>query len=123
MMLTVLEAIHQRRSIRSFRSDPVPEEVICQLLEAARLAPSACNRQPWRFLVVADAAEKASLRHMCQGQAFIEQAPVVFVCCADVTSYSQAARRKRYQEFIQHGVTETLSGLPAEPAFWDSFLA
>ena len=51
-MLTVSEAIRERRSIRSFRSDPVPDEVIHQMLEAARLAPSGSNRQPWRFIVL-----------------------------------------------------------------------
>ena len=53
-MLTVGEAIRQRRSIRSFRPDPIPEEHISEMLEAARLAPSGGNSQPWRFLVVTD---------------------------------------------------------------------
>jgi len=122
-MLTVSEAIRQRRSIRSFRSDPVPEEVIHQMLEAARLAPSGSNRQPWRFIIVTDAAEKAGLRQICLDQAFIEQAPLVFVCCADLTAYSQAMRKKRYQEFIDHGVMETLSGRFADPGYRASLLA
>jgi len=53
-MLTVWEAIKMRRSIRKFAPDDVPEEMIEQMLEAARLAPSANNRQPWCFLVVKD---------------------------------------------------------------------
>ena len=122
-MLTVSEAIRERRSIRSFRSDPVPDEVIHQMLEAARLAPSGSNRQPWRFIVVTDATEKARLRKICLDQAFIEEAPVVFVCCADVTAYSQALRKKRSQEFIDYGVTETLSGRFADPAFQALLLA
>ena len=87
-MLTVQEAIQQRRSIRKFRDEPVPTEMINELLEAARLAPSASNRQPWRFIVVTDPKERARLRQICWDQAFIEQAPVVFVCCADLTSYA-----------------------------------
>lgn len=122
-MLTVSEAIRERRSIRSFRSDPVPDEVIHQMLEAARLAPSGSNRQPWRFIVVTDATDKARLRKICLDQAFIEEAPVVFVCCADVTAYSQALRKKRSQEFIDYGVTETLSGRFADPAFQALLLA
>ena len=122
-MLTVSEAIHERRSIRSFRSEPVPDEVIHQMLEAARLAPSGSNRQPWRFIVVTDATEKARLRKICLDQAFIEGAPVVFVCCADVTAYSQALRKKRSQEFIDYGVTETLSGRFADPVYRALLLA
>jgi nitroreductase len=116
-MLTVQEAIRQRRSIRSFTDKPVPDDIIRELLEAARLAPSASNRQPWRFIVVTDPKERARLRQICWDQAFIEQAPVVFVCCADLTAYAQPSRLKRSQEFIDYGVNETLSGRFADPEF------
>jgi len=52
----VMEVIARRVSCRAYRADPVPEETIRRVLEAARLAPSACNRQPWRFAVAQDAA-------------------------------------------------------------------
>ena len=121
-MLTVKEAVRQRRSIRRFRDEPVPDEIIREMLEAARLAPSASNRQPWRFIVVTDPKERAKLRQICWDQAFIEQAPVVFVCCADLTAYAQPSRLKRSQEFIDYGVTETLSGRFADPEFRASLL-
>lgn len=121
-MLTVKEAIQQRRSIRKFRDEPVPTEIVNELLEAARLAPSASNRQPWRFIVVTDQKERAKLRQICWDQAFIEQAPVVFVCCADLNAYAQPSRLKRSQEFIDYGVTDTLSGRFADPEFRASLL-
>jgi len=121
-MLTVSEAINQRRSIRSFRSDPVSDDAILAILEAARLAPSGSNRQPWRFIVVTDKDEKARLRKICFDQAFIEEAPVVFVCCVDLTAYAKAARKERSQEFLDYGVTETLSGYFADPAIRELFL-
>ncbi len=121
-MLTVSEAINQRRSIRSFRSDPLPDAAILEILEAARLAPSGSNRQPWRFIVVTDGDEKTRLRKICFDQAFIEEAPVVFVCCVDLTAYAKASREKRSQEFIDFGVTETLSGYFADPAIRELFL-
>ncbi len=52
--MTVMDAISRRTSCRAYRPDPVPEEDIHALLEAARLAPSACNMQPWRFAVMRD---------------------------------------------------------------------
>jgi nitroreductase len=116
-MLSVAEAIKRRRSIRSFKPDPVPEEYIMEMLEAARLAPSGSNRQPWRFIVVTDKGEKAKLRKICLDQAFIEQAPVVFVCCTDLQAYSMAQRRLRRQESIDSGAAQTLSGLFADPAY------
>ena len=56
----ILGLIHSRRSIRRYRADPIPRETIDRLLEAAIWAPSAHNRQPWRFAVVAapDAKER-----------------------------------------------------------------
>src|SRR4030042_1545240 len=121
-MLTVGEAIRQRRSIRKFLDKPVPREMIDEILEAARLAPSGSNRQPWRFLVVTAPEERAKLRRICWDQAFIEQAPVVFVCCADLLAYSQPSRLRRAQEFIDGGVPETLSGRFADPEFRSALL-
>lgn len=56
-----LELVRQRTSCRSYRPEPVPREALEQMLEAARLAPSACNRQPWRFAVVTDRAVRTML--------------------------------------------------------------
>ena len=54
--MDVYEAIRERRSVRSYKPDPIPEEVLNRLLEAMRLAPSGGNRQPWQFIVVRDAS-------------------------------------------------------------------
>ncbi|MBI4301011.1 MAG: nitroreductase family protein [Chloroflexi bacterium] len=109
-MLSVKEAIQQRRSIRRFRPDPFPEEHLFEILEAARLAPSGGNAQPWRFIVVTDPEEKKKICKMALEQKFLEEAPVVIVCCADLAAYTQASRRVRLEEFAQYGVLETLSG-------------
>jgi nitroreductase len=79
------------------------------MLEAARLAPSASNSQPWRFVVVTDPVEKQELRRLCFGQPFIEQAGVVFVVCADLSSYSGQTRLKRRQEAVDAGVLPAAS--------------
>ena len=47
-----MEVIARRVSCRAYRAEPVPEDHVRHILEAARLAPSACNQQPWRFVVV-----------------------------------------------------------------------
>ena len=54
--MSFLELVRKRRSVRSYRPDPVPREAIDRCIEAARLAPSACNSQPWYF-IVADSPE------------------------------------------------------------------
>lgn len=117
-MLTVWEAIATRRSIRKFAPDDVPDEMIGQMLEAAKLAPSGSNRQPWRFLVVRDTKIKKELRRVCLDQKFVEEAPVVIVCFGDLERYSKEARGKRRKESIESGAAATLSGRFADPTYW-----
>jgi F420 biosynthesis protein FbiB-like protein len=66
---TLLEAMRSRRSIRRYRERPVPRDVLWRLLEAARWAPSAHNRQPWRFAVITDPAQRVSLAQ-AMGESF-----------------------------------------------------
>jgi len=86
-MLTVKDAIEQRRSIRKFKPDPIPDEYITALLDSARLAPSGANSQPWRFKIVKDQQTKEKLAQAAYNQLFIAQAPVVIVCCANIKGY------------------------------------
>lgn len=119
-MLTVWEAIKMRRSIRKFAPDGVPDEMIEQMLEAARLAPSGSNCQPWRFLVVRDKEAKKELCRISLGQRFIEEAPVVIICFGDLERLAPEARRRRRREFVDSGVAATISGRLANPRYWAS---
>ncbi len=85
--MDVKEAIRNRASVRRFRTDPAPDELIREMLEAARLAPSGCNAQPWRFKVVTDRRIKLELARAAHRQNFIAKAPTVIVCCADIGGY------------------------------------
>lgn len=58
------ETVHRRRSIRHFTDDPVREEDIFSMIEAARLAPSPHNEQPWHFIVIRDSQLISNLRDM-----------------------------------------------------------
>lgn len=72
----------ERYSCRSYRPDAVGDESIAQLLEAARLAPSACNRQPWRFKVIGpdDAAGRAAVV-AAYAREWVTTAPLYIVVC------------------------------------------
>jgi len=87
--LDVFEAIKSRRSVRAFTQEPVSEEAVEKLLDAARWAPSAGNIQPWEFVVVRDPAVKRGLSEAALNQTFIEEAPVVIVVCANVQRSGQ----------------------------------
>lgn len=80
--MDVYEAIRTRRSIRRYKETPIPEDVLRRVLEAARQAPSARNRQEWRAVVVRDPEMRRKLSGAARNQAFVAQAPVVLVVCA-----------------------------------------
>ncbi len=79
--MTLIDAVLSRRSIRNFEKKDIPKEVLYQILEAGRLAPSAANKQPWHFIVVTDEVIK---RELSKGlfSRFIKDAPLTIVGCA-----------------------------------------
>lgn len=79
----MLEAIDKRCSVRSYTDEPVAEEDLQQILEAALSAPSANNVRPWHIVVVTDADKRQRLSTMSQWASFCAQSPVVLVFCAD----------------------------------------
>jgi nitroreductase len=81
MRMDVFTAINRRRSVRAYKSDEVEEEKLKKILEAARLSPSASNRQEWKFIVVRDKEAKKKLSKAAFGQSFIGEAPTVIVAC------------------------------------------
>ncbi len=81
--MDVLEAIKGRRSIRAFKSEDVPSEIVEKLINAAVCAPSAGNIQPWEFIIVRKPNIKRKLVEAALNQEFIEEAPVVIVVCAN----------------------------------------
>jgi len=79
--MEVLEAIKSVRSVSKFRPDPVPEQKVQTVLNAARLAPSAENLQPWKFIVVSDEDMKRKLAGACTNAKKLPDAPLVVVAC------------------------------------------
>ncbi len=79
--MDLYEAIRGRVSVRSYLSTPVEDEKISKILNAARLAPSGKNGQPWTFIVVRDNESRKKLVDACKGQKFLYEAPVVIVAC------------------------------------------
>lgn len=79
--MDVYDAILARRSIRAYRDRPVEEEKIERLLRAAMAAPSACNLQPWEFIVIDDKAVLEPLRGMTGYPDYV--APLAVVFCAN----------------------------------------
>lgn len=87
-----VDVIRKRRSIRKFKPDPVSDAQIQELLEAARLAPSGLNLQPWRFVVVKSEDVRKKIEE-CITSKNAYNAPLMFVCCMDLTAFSSLGTR------------------------------
>jgi nitroreductase len=77
LKIDILPAISEFKTVRNFTDQVVSEDQITAILEAGRIAPSAKNRQPWRFVVITDKAIKKRLESAAYGQEHIGNAPVV----------------------------------------------
>jgi nitroreductase len=88
-----LELVGNRQSVRSYQSQAVARDVLDRCLEAARLAPSACNSQPWYFIVVDDPKLKdklaeAAFSGIYSMNAFAKKAPVLVAVITEKSSYA-----------------------------------
>ncbi|TLN00159.1 nitroreductase family protein [bacterium] len=93
MTKDVIECILERRCVRKFKKDSIPQAAVGRLVDAARWAPSAGNLQPWGIYVVYNAQKKEELAAAAFGQQFVAEAPVVLAICA----YPEVAAA-RYRE-------------------------
>ncbi len=86
--MDVKDAILTRRSIRKYRDKPVADELINEIIDAARLAPSGLNAQPSRYFIVKDKATKQKLRDSeVIRDKWVYSAPVIIACCTDPQAY------------------------------------
>ncbi len=94
--MDVLPVIKKRFSVRKYQDKPVDREVLMRLMEAARIAPSASNRQEWRFVIIEDSAKRVALCQAAMGQSFVSKAPVIIVACAETDDHVMACGEKCY---------------------------
>lgn len=95
--MVFLDLVKERYSVRAYRSMPVPEALLLQVLEAGRLAPSAANRQPWYFVLVQEARQRRAL-----GEAYPRDwfwnAPAIIVVCVEVARAWSRSDGKNYAD-------------------------
>lgn len=111
------EVVRARRSIRAYTAEPVPDDALERILTAAQLAPSACNKQPWRLYVVRDADTRRQL-FSPDRMAWAGDAPVVLVACSEPqNAWVRGDDRKNHADvdiaiFMEHVVlAATAEGL------------
>ena len=83
--MDIVTAMRKRRSIRSYKDKAIDQEVLINILEMARIAPSGANRQPWKLVVVMDPERKRGLVPLCKGQKFVESCSTFVAGIADTS--------------------------------------
>jgi nitroreductase len=100
------QVVQHRRATPDFASTPISDKDLKHILEAGRHAPSGYNIQPWRFVVVRDAAQRKALRGAAFGQPKVEDAPVVVVAVAALKAWQQGDLEKTLLLSKEHGFSE-----------------
>lgn len=97
--IPVIEAIRDRRSIRKYKADKIKDEDILQIIEAARLAPSGSNTQPWKFIIIKDEATKKKIVEVDHKQKWMLTAPVFIVCVSDIRTRIEDVDLESFWEY------------------------
>lgn len=92
--MELIETIQSRRSIRKFKTDPIPEKYITELIESGRLAPSGSNLQSTRYVIIKSEEARAKFAE-CTPLPFVTQAPLIIACCIDKQVLDTAEKRSK----------------------------
>jgi nitroreductase len=95
--MKVFEAIQERYSVRGYQDRPVEDEKLKRIMEAAGLAPSARNRQEWRYVVVRDEGRRQQLMAAANGREFVGRAPVIIAACSRDDHYMMGCKQPATQ--------------------------
>ena len=108
--MTFKELATKRFSVRKYTDEPVSKEDIEYIMDCVRLAPSACNRQPWKFLLLTSDDAKEKIRQ-CYNRDWFKSAPVYVLCYKDfcfllILSVSQSHLLRRQSHHQLEGPVE-----------------
>lgn len=86
--MELIPAIAERSSILNFSSKTIERETLDRILDAGRRAPSAKNRQPWRFIVIQEESLRKKMEEASYGQEHVGQAPTIVAACTTNIDYT-----------------------------------
>lgn len=98
--MDTFEAVRTVLAVRSYRPDPVPEEIIGRIIEAGRLTASSMNRQPWHFVVVDDRATLQRLADLAKTGPYVSEAPLAIVVAVGKTPFGVSDGSRAVQSMV-----------------------
>jgi nitroreductase len=111
----ITKLLKKRTSVRRFRNKSVPEELIQDMLEAARLSPSGGNEQPWAFGVITDCGLIVQIAQLAHGQAWIARAPLLIVLCTVCVEDQRGGRDIQMHRYPRHA--QAITEIP-QSLYW-----
>lgn len=96
-MQDIFTLLKSHRSIRKFKSDQLPDELLENIINSARQAPTSSNLQAYSIVVVKDRAKKKTLAHLCGDQPWVESCPVFLAICPDLHRIERVCKMQGYQ--------------------------
>jgi|YelNatPaOPRAMG01_1025707.scaffolds.fasta_scaffold06638_6 nitroreductase len=107
--MNIREAICTRSSVRCFRNIKIPRNIITEILNIIRFAPSSKNAQPWRIIVVENEDVKRRIAEVSYGQEWIASASVVLVFLGDIEAYLREDLFSAFQTLVDLGIIDSSS--------------
>jgi nitroreductase len=96
-MQNILKILGSHRSIRKYKDEPVPDDLLDNILTSARQAPTSANLQAYSIIVVKDKEKKKTLAHLCGDQAWVESCPVFLAICPDLHRLQMVCELRNYK--------------------------
>ncbi len=103
--MEVMQEIKNRISVHNFKDMTIKKDVIARVLEAGQLAPSAKNRQPWRFLIIDDPELKIKIQEAAYGQEYVGKAGAIILACSTNIEYEMPNGQQSYPIDISFAVS------------------
>jgi len=123
MTTPTIELIHRHGSVRKYKPDPVPHELVETIVAAAQRSSTSSNLQMYSVIVVMDAARRARLAELCGNQEHVAQAPVFLAWCADLSRLDRVCRLRGYTQVTEYVESFVLAATDAAIAAQTAALA
>jgi FMN reductase (NADPH) len=123
MTTPTIELIHCHGSVRQYKPDPVPHELVEMIVAAAQRCSTSSNLQMYSVVAVTDAAKRVRLAELCGNQAHIAQAPVFLAWCADLSRLERACQLRGYKQVTEYVENFLLAAIDAVIAAQTATLA
>ena len=102
MTTPTIDQIYRHASVRRFKSEPVPRELVETIVAAAQRSATSSNLQMYSVVAVTDPAHRVRLAELCGDQAQVAQAPVFLAWCADRSRLNGVCRLRGYTQAVEH---------------------